>query len=67
MQYLYFCLSFLFCCVCMCGVFLFCLRAFYLQKIEKIDPVNVIKSEKKVTALKHIKREEILNKLLENG
>jgi hypothetical protein len=35
--------------------------------VEKLDPVNVVKTPKKVTALKTIKREEMLERLLENG
>ena len=38
-----------------------------MQKVEKVDPVNVVRTEKKVTALKRIKQEEVLNRLLENG
>lgn len=67
MTYLYFCLSFLFCVICFCFGFLFCSRIIYIQKTEKIDPVNVIKPQKKITALKRIKRDELLNQLLENG
>lgn len=67
MIYLYFCLAFAFCCVCICGTFLFCARVLFLQKVEKIDPVNVVKTPKKVTALKRIKQDELMNKLLENG
>lgn len=67
---LWFNLTFLFCCGCICGTFLFCLRAFYLHKVEKLDPVNVIKTQKGVktaTAKKRIEREEMLEHLLENG
>lgn len=67
MSYLYFCLAFLWCCVCICFTFLFCARVLFIQKIEKLDPVNVVKPEKKVTALKRIKQDEILNRMLENG
>lgn len=67
MQYLYFDLSFLWCCGCICLTFLFCSRVMYMQKVEKVDPVNVVRTEKKVTALKRIKQEEVLNRLLENG
>lgn len=67
MNYLYFCLTFIFCCVCICGTFLFCARVLFLQKVEKIDPVNVVKTPKKVTALKRIKQDELMNRLLENG
>lgn len=67
MNYLYFCLAFLFCVVVLCGAFLFCMRVWYIQKIEKLDPVNVVKPEKKVTALKRIKQDELLERLLENG
>lgn len=67
MGYLYFCLAFSWCCVCVCATFLFCIRAFHMHKVEKVDPVNVVRTSKKVTALKRIKQDEILNKLLENG
>ena len=67
MQYLYFCLSFLFCVCVLCGAYLFCMRVWFIQKVEKVDPLNVVHSEKKVTALKHIKRDELIEKLLENG
>ena len=67
MQYIFFNLSFLWCCFCICGTFLFCLRAFHMHKVEHVDPVNVVRTEKKVTALKRIKQEEVLNRLLENG
>lgn len=39
----------------------------YVQKVEKLDPVHVIKTPKKITAAKRIKRDEIVNNLLENG
>lgn len=67
MGYLYFALAFAWCCVCICLTFLFCSRVLYIQKVEKLDPVNVVKPEKKVTALKRIKQDEILNRMLENG
>lgn len=67
MSYLYFSISFAWCCFCICATFLFCLRAFHIQRVEKLDPVNVVKPQKKVTALKTIKREEMLERLLENG
>ena len=70
MQYLYFGIMFAWCCMCICATFLFCLRAFYLHKVEKLDPVNVIKTQKGVkqaTAKKRIEREEMLEHLLENG
>lgn len=67
MHYIYFSVVFLWCCLCICGTFLFCSRVFYIQKVEKLDPVNVVKTPKKVTALKTIKREEMLERLLENG
>lgn len=67
MNYLFFSITFGWCCFCICATFLFCLRAFYLHKVEKLDPVNVVKPEKKVTALKRIKQDEILNRMLENG
>ena len=67
MAYLYFCFTFAFCSICICGTFLFCARVLFLQKVEKLDPVNVIKTPKKVSALKHIKQDEMLNRLLENG
>lgn len=67
MQYIFFNLSLLWCCLCICGTFLFCLRAFHMHKVEHVDPVNVVRTEKKVTALKRIKQEEVLNRLLENG
>lgn len=70
MSYIYFCLTFAFCCGCFCATFLFCLRAFYLQKVEKLDPVNVVKTEtgvKRATAKKRIERDELLEQLLENG
>ena len=67
MGFLYFCLAFAFCCVCICATFLFCARVLFIQKTEKLDPVNVVKPQKKITALKRIKQDDILNKLLENG
>ena len=67
MNYLYFCIAFLFCTVCVCAGFLFCSRVIFIQKTEKIDPLNIIKTPKKLTALKAIKREEALNALLQNG
>ena len=67
MSYLYFCLTFLWCCGCICGTFLFCARVLFIQRVEKLDPVNVVKTPKKVTALKTLKQEEILNRMLENG
>ena len=67
MNYLYFDISFLWCCVCVASTFLFCLRAFHMHKVQHVDPVNVVRSEKKVTALKRIRQEETLEKLLENG
>ena len=67
MSYLYFCLAFAWCCVCVCLTFLFCARVLFIQKVEKLDPVNVVKPEKKVTALKRIKQDEILNRMLDNG
>ena len=67
MYYVLFCIAFFFCCVSVCLTFLFCARVIFIQKIEKLDPVNVVKPEKKVTALKRIKQDEILNRMLENG
>lgn len=67
MNYLYFCLSFLFCATVSCLVFLFCVRVLFLQKTEKVDPVYVVKSPKQITAKKAIDREEVLNRILENG
>ena len=67
MNYLYFCFTFLWGCACVCLTFLFCARVMFIQKVEKLDPVNVVKTEKKVTALKRIKQDEILNRMLENG
>ena len=67
MNYLYFCLSFLFCAAVCCGVFLFCVRVLFLQKTQKVDPVYVVKTPKEITAKKAIDREEQLKKLLENG
>ncbi len=67
MSYLYFCITFLWCCACVCMTFLFCLRAFHMHKVEHVDPVNVVRTEKKVTALKRIRQNETLDKLLENG
>lgn len=70
MNYLYFCITFLFCCVCVSCTFLFCLRAFYLHKVEKLDPVNVVRTQKSVkqaTAGKRIEREKELERMLENG
>ena len=67
MIYLYFCLTFLFCSICVCLTFLFCARVLFIQKVEKLDPVHVVKTPKKVSALKTIKRDEVINKLLENG
>ena len=67
MIFLYFCITFLFCCVCVCATFLFCARVLFIQRVEKLDPVNVVKSQKKVTALKRIKQDDALNRLLENG
>ena len=67
MTYLYINLSFLWCCICICGTFLFCLRSWHMHKVEHIDPVNAVRTEKKVTVLKRMKQEEVLNRLLENG
>ena len=67
MGFLYLCLAFAFCCACICATFLFCARVLFIQKTEKLDPVNVVKPQKKITALKRIKQDDILNKLLENG
>lgn len=67
MNYLYFCLSFLFCNITLCCTFLFCTRVLYVQKVDKLDPINAIKTPKKITALKTIKREEMINQLLERG
>ena len=67
MNYLYFGITFLWCSICVCLTFLFCARVLFIQKVEKLDPVNVVKTPKKVTALKTIKREEMLERLLENG
>ena len=70
MSYLYFCITFLFCCVCVSCTFLFCLKAFYLYKVEKINPVYAVKSEKevkKVSAKKRLEHDELMEKLLENG
>ena len=67
MNYLYFNLSILWCCICICGTFLFCLRSWHMHKVEHIDPINAVKTEKKVTVLKRIKQEEVLSRLLENG
>lgn len=67
MGYLYFALAFSWCCLSVCLTFLFCSRVLFMQKVEKVDPVNVIRTEKKVTALKRIKQDEMLNRLLENG
>jgi hypothetical protein len=38
-----------------------------MHKVEHLDPINAIKTEKKVTVLKRIQQEEVLNRLLENG
>ena len=43
------------------------MRVWYVQKVEKLDPVNVVKTEKKITAYKRIKQDEMLNRMLENG
>ena len=67
MNYLYFCLTFLFCNVVICATFLFFVRTLFLAKTEKTDPVNVVHTPKKITALKRIKREEMINNLLDNG
>lgn len=67
MSYLLFGITFMWCCFCISVTFLFCLRAFYLHKVEKVDPVNVVKTQKKVTALKRIKQDELINRMLENG
>lgn len=70
MQYLYFGIMFAWCCMCISATFLFCLRAFYLHKVEKLDPVNVVRTQKGVkqaTAGKRIEREKELERLLENG
>lgn len=60
-------LSVLWCCICACLTFLFCSRVIFLQKVEKLDPIHVIKKSKNITALSKIKQEEFINKLLENG
>ena len=67
MEYLYFSLTFILCCACICGTFLFCSRVMYIQKVEKLDPINVVKTQKRVTALKRIKQDELLERMLENG
>ena len=67
MNYLYFNISVLWCCICICSTFLFCLRAFHMHKVERVDPINAVRTEKKVTVLKRLKQEEVLNRLLENG
>ena len=67
MNYLYFCISFMFCAIVCCLTFLFCVRILYLYKTEKIDPVNVVKTQKQITAKKRIDRSDALNALLENG
>ena len=67
MHYLYSCLSFLFCVCVLCGAYLFCMRVWFIQKVEKVDPLNVVHSEKKVTALKRLKQDEIVEMLLNNG
>ena len=70
MNYLYFGITFLWCCFCICCTFLFCSRVLFVQKVEKLDPVNAVKTQKgikKATVQKHIEYEEKLNKLLENG
>ena len=67
MIFAYFCLTFAWCCVCICATFLFCARVLFIQKTEKIDPVNVVKSPKKITAAKKMKQNELMNLLLENG
>lgn len=70
MGYLYFSIAFMWCCFCICATFLFCLRALHLHKVEKLDPVNVVKTTKRVkeaTAKKRLERDELLEQLLENG
>ena len=67
MNYLYFCLTFLFCSTVCCLVFLFCVRILYLQKTEKIDPVYVMAKPKQITAKKRIEKDLALERLLENG
>lgn len=74
MSYLYFCIAFLWCSICVCLTFLFCARVLYVQKVEQIDPVNAIKTSegvnkarKKETARKRIEHDELLERLLENG
>ena len=67
MNYLYFSMTFFFCAVVFCTAFFFCSRIFYLTKYEKVEPVNVFKKPKEITAQKAIEREEALQRLLENG
>lgn len=70
MYYLYFSITFAWCCFCVGLTFMLCLRAFYLQKVEKLDPINAVKTSRKikeVTARKRIELNEVMDKILENG
>lgn len=67
MSYLFFSMTFLFCAVVFCTAFFFCSRIFYLTKYEKVEPVNVFRTEKQISAKKAIDREEAIQRLLENG
>lgn len=62
-----FCLCFAFCTFCLCVAFVFCLRAWHIHKVDKIDPVNVIKTPKKVNAAARIKREQQIEDILSRG
>jgi hypothetical protein len=67
MNYIYFCLTFLICSIIFCAAFLFCCRVLFIQKVEKLEPMNAFKSKKERSALKAINREETILNLLENG
>lgn len=49
-----------------CIGFLFCLRAWHLHK-DKIDPINVVKSPRKITAQQAILRDARIQDILNRG
>lgn len=53
--------------VAFCSGFLFCLRAWHLHKIDKIDPANIIKTPKAISAGIAIKREERIQDIMNRG
>ena len=62
-----FSLCFAFCVLCLCLAFVFCLRAWHLHKVEKIDPVFVAKTPKVINAKKRMETEQYIDSILERG